>query len=37
MQYLLYLCGYRVIALYGDFDRGIFRYGGEQIWIARKA
>lgn len=37
MQYLLELCGYRVEALYGDFRRGPFRYGGEQIWIARKS
>lgn len=37
MQYLLELCGYQVTALYGDFNRGIFRYGGEQIWIARRA
>ncbi len=34
MQYLLELCGYRVEALYGDFKRGPFRYGGEQIWVA---
>jgi SAM-dependent methyltransferase len=37
MQYLLELCGYRVEALYGDFRRGPFRYGGEQIWVARLA
>jgi len=37
MQYLLELCGYEVEALYGDFRRGPFRYGGEQIWIARRA
>ena len=37
MQYLLELCGYRVEALYGDFQRGPFRHGGEQIWIARKS
>ncbi|MBM4047814.1 MAG: class I SAM-dependent methyltransferase [Planctomycetes bacterium] len=37
MQYLLELCGYRVEALYGDFQRGPFRYGGEQIWVARRA
>jgi len=36
MQYLLELCGFEVEALYGDFDRGPFRYGGEQIWIARR-
>ena len=35
MEYLLELCGYRVEALYGDFGRGPFRYGREQIWVAR--
>ena len=34
MEYLLELCGYRIEALYGDFQRGPFRYGGEQIWVA---
>jgi len=37
MQHLLELCGFEVEALYGDFDRGPFRYGGEQIWITRRA
>ncbi|MGE4096329.1 MAG: class I SAM-dependent methyltransferase, partial [Candidatus Binatia bacterium] len=37
MRYLLELCGYKVEALYGDFSRGPFRYGGEQIWVVRKA
>jgi SAM-dependent methyltransferase len=37
MRYLLELCGYKVEALYGDFQRGSFRYGGEQIWVVRKA
>jgi SAM-dependent methyltransferase len=37
MRYLLELCGYKVEALYGDFRRGTFRYGGEQVWVARKA
>jgi hypothetical protein len=36
MQYLLELCGYEIEALYGDFRRGPFRYGGEQIWVARR-
>jgi len=36
MEHLLGRCGYEVEALYGDFDRGPFRYGGEQIWLARK-
>ncbi|MBT3276115.1 MAG: class I SAM-dependent methyltransferase [Spirochaetales bacterium] len=33
MQYLFELCGYKVADLYGDFDRGAYRHGGEQIWI----
>lgn len=37
MQYLLELTGFEIEALYGDFNRGPFRYGGEQVWIARKA
>lgn len=36
MRYLLELCGYTVEALYGNFQRGPFQYGGEQIWIARR-
>jgi ubiquinone/menaquinone biosynthesis C-methylase UbiE len=36
MQYLLELSGFKVEALYGDFNRGPFRYGGEQVWIASK-
>jgi len=36
MQYLLELSGYEVEALYGDFARGAFRHGGEQVWVARK-
>ena len=36
MQHLLELCGYRVEALYGDFERGPYHHGGEQIWIARR-
>jgi hypothetical protein len=37
MRYLLELCGYKVEALYGDFRRGPFRYGSEQIWVACKS
>jgi len=37
IRYLLELCGYKVETLYGDFRRGPFRYGGEQIWVARKS
>jgi len=36
MQHLLELCGFKVDALYGDFERGPFRYGGEQVWVAVK-
>lgn len=36
MQHLLELCGFEVEALYGDFERGPFRYGGEQVWVARR-
>ncbi len=36
MRYLLELSGYKIEAFYGDFQRGPFRYSGEQIWIARK-
>jgi len=37
MQYLLELCGFQVEALYGDFQRGPFRAGGEQVWVARRS
>lgn len=37
MQHLLELCGYKVEALYGNFDRSSFHYGGEQIWVARQS
>ena len=37
MQYLLELCRFKVEALYGNFQRGPFRYGGEQVWIALKS
>jgi len=36
MEHLLARCGYEIEALYGDFGRGPFRYGGEQIWVARQ-
>ncbi len=36
MEYLLELCGFKVEALYGDFKRGPFRYGREQVWVARR-
>ncbi len=37
MRYLLELCGFQVEELYGDFRRRPFRYGQEQIWVARRA
>jgi ubiquinone/menaquinone biosynthesis C-methylase UbiE len=36
MQHLLEGAGFDVEALYGDFRRGEFRAGGEQVWVARK-
>jgi SAM-dependent methyltransferase len=36
MQYLLELCGFSVEALYGDFRRGPFQAGRNQVWIARR-
>ena len=37
MEHLLELSGFAVEALYGGFDRGPFYYGGEQVWVARRA
>jgi hypothetical protein len=36
MEYLLEVCGFEIEALYGNFQRGPFQHGGEQIWIARR-
>ena len=36
MEHLLELSGFAVEALYGGFDRGPFRHGGEQVWVARR-
>lgn len=36
MEHLLELCGFQVLALYGDFQRGPFTQEGEQIWVCRK-
>ncbi len=36
MEYLLELSGFKIEALYGDFQRGPFQHGGEQVWLARK-
>jgi SAM-dependent methyltransferase len=37
MEHLLARAGFRVEALFGDFQRERFRPGGEQIWVARRA
>ncbi len=37
MEHVLALSGFTVEALYGDFGRGPFRAGGEQIWMVRRA
>jgi len=37
MQHLLERAGFAIEALYGDFDRGPFRAGGEQVWVASRA
>ena len=36
VQHLLELYGFEIEALYGDFQRGPFRHGNEQIWVASK-
>ncbi|MFA5141268.1 MAG: class I SAM-dependent methyltransferase [Elusimicrobiota bacterium] len=36
MRYLLELCGFKVLACYGDFKGGGPRYGKEQIWVASR-
>ena len=36
MEHLLELSGFVVEALHGGFDRGPFRHGGEQVWVARR-
>jgi SAM-dependent methyltransferase len=36
MEHLFTLSGFAVEALYGDFQRGPFRAGGEQIWVVRR-
>ncbi|MEK7561103.1 MAG: class I SAM-dependent methyltransferase [Patescibacteria group bacterium] len=36
IQYLLLLCGFRPLDLFGNFSRGQFCYGEHQIWVAEK-
>jgi SAM-dependent methyltransferase len=35
MEHLFARAGFEVVELFGDFDRGPFTYGGEQVWIVR--
>jgi SAM-dependent methyltransferase len=35
MEHLLTVAGFHIDALFGDFERGPFRAGGEQIWVAK--
>ncbi|MHB2020937.1 MAG: class I SAM-dependent methyltransferase [Candidatus Xenobia bacterium] len=37
MHHLLRRCGFRVCHLFGDFLKGPWRPGGEQIWVAERA
>lgn len=36
MEDLLGLCGFEIESLYGDFSRGPFSPGGEQVWVCRR-
>ena len=36
MLHLLSLCGFTLENLYGDFEKGNYRYGCEQIWVVKK-
>jgi hypothetical protein len=36
MEHLLSRSGFSVHMLFGNFKRGAFRAGGEQIWVAMK-
>lgn len=36
MEHLFARAGFEVVELFGDFDRGAFAYGGEQIWVVRR-
>lgn len=37
MEHLFHRAGFAIEALYGDFKRGPFTYGGEQVWVLRHA
>ena len=34
MEHLLTVAGFRIDTLFGDFKRGPFHAGGEQMWVA---
>lgn len=36
MEHLLARAGFEVEALYGDFERGPYRHGGEQVWVVKR-
>jgi len=36
MEHLLTRAGFRIDTLFGDFKRGPFHAGGEQIWVASR-
>jgi hypothetical protein len=36
MEYLLQLCGFEVIRVYGDYCKNEPKYPGHIIWVARK-
>lgn len=36
MQHLLERCNFEILDLWGDFRKGLFKAGGEQIWVCRK-
>lgn len=37
MQHLLERCGFTVVNLWGDYQKGAFKYGQRQVWFVRKA
>lgn len=37
MRHLIELCGFEVVAEYGDFRGGPPAYGREQVWVLRRA
>ncbi|MBT7616983.1 MAG: class I SAM-dependent methyltransferase [Calditrichaeota bacterium] len=37
MQHLLDLCGFKIDALYGNYNREDYFHGGEQIWVCSRA